>query len=413
MSDYNAPSNFADWSDPLPLSEDLHQVPDGPGIYRILHSDVSGVHYIGNSKTNLQRRVRRLSYELKKDSRPEKTPHFAAPSLWDILNENDGHFLVSWIGMDSEFEEEEIVTAAAGHITLYKLTTGSPPTANFHRYWGGYKFEDTISLGWDDIYGPPSENWLGLNWRGPYEKTEDYGLSPSYPPESGIVLIWDSDQEAILNINVTTNIEKRMGSLLPNVSENQYITFSTVEFSNRERVEIEAYVAGAYYLANSEVTSVDLSLESEYTEEEIKERIRYGEEETTEFKKSLDVGDVNDKRKLKKEFCALANQDGGIILIGVSDNREIVGIDSPQDMEEWISDIISGNFPLNFNNKTFREDIGEWIVGIEVPKAVEKPYSVEDKFYIRNGPNNTKMDGDGIIKWMKERGLYSESKYEP
>ena len=55
---------------------------------------------------------------------------------------------------------------------------------------------------------------------------------------------------------------------------------------------------------------------------ELIEKISLGEDATIEFKRTLPH-----RNSLADEIAAFANARGGMILIGVDDNREIVGID--------------------------------------------------------------------------------------
>ena len=55
---------------------------------------------------------------------------------------------------------------------------------------------------------------------------------------------------------------------------------------------------------------------------ELLEKIYLGEDSTIEFKRELP-----ERKELSDEMAAFANASGGVILIGVGDNGEIVGID--------------------------------------------------------------------------------------
>ena len=59
---------------------------------------------------------------------------------------------------------------------------------------------------------------------------------------------------------------------------------------------------------------------------ELIEKIMLGEDSTIEFKREMPP----QRNSLADEIAAFANTQGGIILIGIDDNREIVGIE-PQE----------------------------------------------------------------------------------
>jgi len=64
--------------------------------------------------------------------------------------------------------------------------------------------------------------------------------------------------------------------------------------------------------------------------EQLLEIISNGENSGVEFKKN-----ISNNRSFAKEIVALANAQGGYILIGVSDNKEITGIET-DNIEEWV-----------------------------------------------------------------------------
>ncbi|MBU0655254.1 MAG: ATP-binding protein [Gammaproteobacteria bacterium] len=58
---------------------------------------------------------------------------------------------------------------------------------------------------------------------------------------------------------------------------------------------------------------------------EILERIRNGEDSTTQFKQ-----DVTDANRLAEEMVAFSNAQGGLLLIGVSDDDSVSSLDDTQ-----------------------------------------------------------------------------------
>jgi ATP-dependent DNA helicase RecG len=67
----------------------------------------------------------------------------------------------------------------------------------------------------------------------------------------------------------------------------------------------------------------------------IRETIRMPESKTLEFKR-----DISSYEKIVKTIIAFANSAGGKIIVGVDDNKNIVGVDDPLDMEERLTNII-------------------------------------------------------------------------
>ena len=64
----------------------------------------------------------------------------------------------------------------------------------------------------------------------------------------------------------------------------------------------------------------------EMTRPQVLERIERGEDEHTEFKRWQGF-----PRKVAEAICALANTDGGLLVLGVDDSGEIVGVDDDAD----------------------------------------------------------------------------------
>ncbi|MEZ5448985.1 MAG: ATP-binding protein [Thiolinea sp.] len=73
---------------------------------------------------------------------------------------------------------------------------------------------------------------------------------------------------------------------------------------------------------------------------EIQERIRNGEDSTTQFKR-----DVTDANRLAEEMVAFANAQGGVLLIGVDDDGLVSGLDDAQisRLNQLISNTASEN----------------------------------------------------------------------
>lgn len=108
--------------------------------------------------------------------------------------------------------------------------------------------------------------------------------------------------------------------------------------------------------------------------ERLKELIAIGESSTIEFKRKVTTPD-----KIAKELCAFANTKGGILLIGIDDDRKVVGVDSEKSQIDIIE--IACQFYLeppilpqsieiiNFNKKE--------VIVVEVGESNRKPHTVE------------------------------------
>ena len=114
--------------------------------------------------------------------------------------------------------------------------------------------------------------------------------------------------------------------------------------------------------------------------------IEGGESENVEFKSSYD------KEGILRSVGAFSNKDGGIILIGVTDDGRIRGYKHAEAPKKIADDINSAIYPSV--NITIKERIVKQknIVIIEVPPAPIKPVSVRGRFYIRTGSTNRLMN---------------------
>lgn len=109
--------------------------------------------------------------------------------------------------------------------------------------------------------------------------------------------------------------------------------------------------------------------------EKLKEIIASGESSTIEFKRKLTTPD-----KIAKEICAFANTKGGYLIIGIDDDRKVVGIESEKTEIDIIK--IACQFYIlppvtpksmkiiNYNKKE--------IVIVEIEESNTKPHTIED-----------------------------------
>ena len=119
---------------------------------------------------------------------------------------------------------------------------------------------------------------------------------------------------------------------------------------------------------------------------ELFELIANGENSGVEFKND-DVG----PEKLAKEIVALANFQGGRILLGVEDDGAITGIQR-QDLERWVMDAVLGRFVhpmiLPFYEEVQLDDRCRVAV-VSITQGTAKPYVVRQRgredIYVRVG----------------------------
>jgi Predicted transcriptional regulator containing an HTH domain and an uncharacterized domain shared with the mammalian protein Schlafen len=107
---------------------------------------------------------------------------------------------------------------------------------------------------------------------------------------------------------------------------------------------------------------------------EVLELIEGGENLQCEFKRKF-----SSSEKIAREMIAFANTRGGVILFGVDDNKEIVGVESEKSEAELIKDA-GLNYcepPLDFNIAYFDLN-GKEVVVVEIPESDKKPHRIQD-----------------------------------
>ena len=140
---------------------------------------------------------------------------------------------------------------------------------------------------------------------------------------------------------------------------------------------------------------------------DIKEIVKNGENKTIEFKEI-----IPNSKKISQTAVAFANGAGGKILIGITDDRKIVGIDEKQDIFRIIDDlntIIYDSCYPNINADIYTENKdNKTILVIEVFPGNLKPYYIksmgkENGVYIRIGASNRKASYENILELERQR----------
>jgi ATP-dependent DNA helicase RecG len=121
--------------------------------------------------------------------------------------------------------------------------------------------------------------------------------------------------------------------------------------------------------------------------------LQQGEGGTLEFKESLSTS-------FARELVALANTDGGRILLGVTDDGEIRGIEDSNELRTRIQDIARNCDP----SVVVRiERMGE-ITVITVRESDTKPVQCRDGFYWRQGAVTQKLSRGEIRDFFRSEG---------
>ena len=110
-------------------------------------------------------------------------------------------------------------------------------------------------------------------------------------------------------------------------------------------------------------------------------RIEAGESRTTEFKRGL--GDLS---ALGKAMCAFANTEGGVIVLGVADSREITGVkEDPERVQERLTSFLQTGCSAPMSARMGRhEGPRGWVHWVLVPRQRGfEPMRYDGRVWIR------------------------------
>lgn len=142
--------------------------------------------------------------------------------------------------------------------------------------------------------------------------------------------------------------------------------------------------------------------------QDILDLIANGENSSVEFK----LDDVRPEQ-LAKEAVAMANLQGGLILIGVDDQGGIKGI-TRQNLQEWVMDTVFGRFihPSiipHYQEVQFPE--GKRIAVLSISMGTAKPYVVRyndrEDMYVRVGSISKLATREQAIRLFGSGGFFT------
>lgn len=154
--------------------------------------------------------------------------------------------------------------------------------------------------------------------------------------------------------------------------------------------------------------------------EKIKSIISSGEGPKLEFKSSIRTNlhtntvDKNIENSILKTLVAYLNSEGGILIVGVNDNGEILGLEkdafvSEDKMKLHLNNMIKNGLGAHFmhfiNYEVFDLE-GKKILKIECMPSNNRVFlkdNGQEEFYIRNGPSTIKLNGNSLIDYISNR----------
>ena len=137
-----------------------------------------------------------------------------------------------------------------------------------------------------------------------------------------------------------------------------------------------------------------------HSQTELIEKIMLGEDTTIEFKREMPH-----RNSLADEIAAFANSQGGVLLIGVDDYREIVGLELSEldRVEKTVVEICEDNIeptvPI-FTEKLRIDDKN--LLKIEVPRSLFV-HKTSNGYFTRQGSSKREMRTDQLARLLQSR----------
>ena len=134
------------------------------------------------------------------------------------------------------------------------------------------------------------------------------------------------------------------------------------------------------------------------------EEILKGESEKIEFKENAKTNTYI------KTVVAFANGNGGKIVFGVKDNKEIVGVENEFEVMDGIINAISDScYPMIVPDISLHTLENKTIILVEIEGGKKKPYYLKSKgmqkgTYIRSGATTRIIEEDYVLKELVLEG---------
>lgn len=130
--------------------------------------------------------------------------------------------------------------------------------------------------------------------------------------------------------------------------------------------------------------------------EELRERIEHWEDLHTEFKQWPVHPD-----DLAAGLVAFANTDGGRLILGVSEAREVIGVEDPDRVAREVDNVAANNCepPITVVQETLRADGAGTVMVVNVPKGDMRPYRTNrGVFYVRTSSGRRQASREELLR---------------
>lgn len=216
----------------------------------------------------------------------------------------------------------------------------------------------------------------------------------------------------MLNGSEPTTIKDMMGDFTTVLIGN--IIVAMIFYLNKHN-GLFKYTLNKYLESNAGTIGLE-----EYEINEIEKAIKHGESEKVEYKSTLRTNlatgekDPRMEKAVLKTLVAFMNTDGGTLLIGVSDEGNIVGIDEDSfenrdklnlHMTHLIANQIGNDF-LHFISFRLVDYKGKGVMRVVCNKSDMPVFLIDGKtetFFVRSGPSSIDLDGTNLLNYASTR----------
>ena len=103
---------------------------------------------------------------------------------------------------------------------------------------------------------------------------------------------------------------------------------------------------------------------------------------------------------IARTVCAMLNQQGGVLLWGVNDQRKLIGLENAQHEAHSLNDYLIGNLnPRPLLSVAVTEDN---IVRVDIPPGADKPYSLNGRIYVRVGNRTLRATEEDSVEIVEQ-----------
>ena len=138
----------------------------------------------------------------------------------------------------------------------------------------------------------------------------------------------------------------------------------------------------------------------------IQRLLKEGENEQLEFKETVRKDD------LAKVICSFLNVSGGQILVGIRDDKEVIGVTNAEEvkrkLEDYLIPSIAPNAPVSISIEKIQD---KDLLLIKTWRGTRFPYTYDSSIYYREG-NSTRKATAGQISELIEKRQDSETLWE-